>query len=131
MARKRHPAPKQSKLVAMDFLGDLPAYAPTHLQLEAAATKLAGLLEDACGATPTILLGTDVTVTRDDGSLWLTRTRTDPWQLGDGTWVVGLEGRAGGRSEERRVGKECIAVCRSRWSPYHLKVPREIGRAHV
>ena len=24
-----------------------------------------------------------------------------------------------GRSEERRVGKECIAVCRSRWSPYH------------
>ena len=24
-----------------------------------------------------------------------------------------------GRSEERRVGKECLAVCRSRWSPYH------------
>ena len=23
------------------------------------------------------------------------------------------------RSEERRVGKECIAVCRSRWAPYH------------
>src|SRR5213080_5182917 len=23
------------------------------------------------------------------------------------------------RSEERRVGKECIAVCRSRWWPYH------------
>ena len=23
------------------------------------------------------------------------------------------------RSEERRVGKECIALCRSRWSPYH------------
>src|SRR5213080_5078729 len=27
--------------------------------------------------------------------------------------------RAQDRSEERRVGKECIAVCRSRWSPYH------------
>ena len=24
-----------------------------------------------------------------------------------------------GRSEERRVGKECQSVCRSRWSPYH------------
>ena len=24
-----------------------------------------------------------------------------------------------GRSEERRVGKECTATCRSRWSPYH------------
>ena len=23
------------------------------------------------------------------------------------------------RSEERRVGKECSVVCRSRWSPYH------------
>ena len=26
---------------------------------------------------------------------------------------------AGTRSEERRVGKECYALCRSRWSPYH------------
>src|SRR3546814_19752829 len=25
------------------------------------------------------------------------------------------------RSEERRVGKECVSTVRSRWSPYHLK----------
>src|SRR3546814_17990891 len=25
------------------------------------------------------------------------------------------------RSEERRVGKECVRTCRSRWSPYHEK----------
>src|SRR3546814_7112083 len=25
----------------------------------------------------------------------------------------------GRRSEERRVGKECVGTCRSRWSPYH------------
>src|SRR3546814_9110392 len=35
-----------------------------------------------------------------------------------------LVGRVGGvptrvRSEERRVGKECVSTCRSRWSPYH------------
>src|SRR3546814_12585965 len=24
-----------------------------------------------------------------------------------------------GRSEERRVWKECVSTCRSRWSPYH------------
>src|SRR3546814_9982433 len=24
-----------------------------------------------------------------------------------------------GRAEERRVGKECVRTCRSRWSPYH------------
>src|SRR3546814_14471123 len=29
--------------------------------------------------------------------------------------------RRGGRSEERRVGKECVSTCRSRWSPYHEK----------
>src|SRR3546814_15570712 len=26
---------------------------------------------------------------------------------------------AGPRSEERRVGKECVSTCRSRWSPYN------------
>src|SRR3546814_18028093 len=25
------------------------------------------------------------------------------------------------RSEERRVGNECVSTCRSRWSPYHYK----------
>src|SRR3546814_19674719 len=25
------------------------------------------------------------------------------------------------RSEERRVGKECVSTCRSRWYPYHYK----------
>src|SRR3546814_13472500 len=29
--------------------------------------------------------------------------------------------RPGVRSEERRVGKECVRTCRSRWSPYHYK----------
>src|SRR3546814_2016089 len=27
--------------------------------------------------------------------------------------------RRGSRSEERRVGIECVSTCRSRWSPYH------------
>ena len=30
-----------------------------------------------------------------------------------------LNGPKYGRSEERRVGKECQSTCRSRWSPYH------------
>src|SRR3546814_14864224 len=32
---------------------------------------------------------------------------------------VGLD--KGFRSEERRVGNECVSTCRSRWSPYHHK----------
>ena len=38
------------------------------------------------------------------------------------SWVEINEKKArelGIRSEERRVGKECLSVCRSRWSPYH------------
>src|SRR6187401_3710078 len=34
------------------------------------------------------------------------------------------------RSEERRVGKECRRLCRSRWSPYHSKKKRKTGRHH-
>src|SRR3546814_8627830 len=33
--------------------------------------------------------------------------------------VAAQEFRESGRSEERRVGKECVSTCRSRWSPYH------------
>src|SRR3546814_11549882 len=34
---------------------------------------------------------------------------------GDGCLMEGISHR----SEERRVGKECVSTCRSRWSPYH------------
>src|SRR3546814_11928081 len=32
---------------------------------------------------------------------------------------IGVFPLASKRSEERRVGKECVSTCRSRWSPYH------------
>src|SRR3546814_18121048 len=35
------------------------------------------------------------------------------WRTREG-WVC-----LSGRSEERRVGKECVSTCSSRWSPYH------------
>src|SRR3546814_12119839 len=39
--------------------------------------------------------------------------------LGDKVNVKPCYGR--NRSEERRVGKECVSTCRARWSPYHEK----------
>src|SRR3546814_11542643 len=36
---------------------------------------------------------------------------------GDGDGLAGGPARVA-RSEERRVGKECVSQCRSRWSPY-------------
>ena len=38
-------------------------------------------------------------------------------QIGGGTLTHDLQ--SWWRSEERRVGKECLRLCRSRWSPYH------------
>src|SRR3546814_84943 len=45
----------------------------------------------------------------------------------DATFLIGVQwhpeflifNRGQQRSEERRVGKECVSTCRSRWSPYH------------
>src|SRR3546814_13518062 len=38
--------------------------------------------------------------------------------LDDGT-LTAADRAVLARSEERRVGKECVSTCRSRWSPYH------------
>ena len=46
------------------------------------------------------------------------RRAEDSWQQRRGEFERWM--RAGdARSEERRVGKECLRLCRSRWSPYH------------
>src|SRR3546814_15776717 len=47
----------------------------------------------------------------------------EPTRVDRGLVAGGAEHQIGGeaeqRSEERRVGKECVSTCRSRWSPYH------------
>src|SRR3546814_19075940 len=35
------------------------------------------------------------------------------------------------RSEERRVGKECVSTCRSRWSQYHYKKNKYIISIYI
>src|SRR3546814_15799206 len=62
-------------------------------------------------------LGRFVDDLRPDGALTMVLLRAP---VAHGT-IVGLDvGPARAmRSEERRVGKECVSTCRSRWSPYH------------
>src|SRR3546814_13159905 len=40
-------------------------------------------------------------------------------QVDDGLVIIARALFGFVRSEERRVGKECVSTCRSRWSPYH------------
>src|SRR3546814_19612302 len=58
-------------------------------------------------------------ITTDHGTI---RVRTPSKVIGDRNTNTNLRYKTGknlARSEERRVGKECVSTCRSRWSPYH------------
>ena len=61
-----------------------------------------------------------------NGQPWLDRAaaaaalRDAIVKTGKGEWIEpSKQSLAEWRSEERRVGKECATLCRSRWSPYH------------
>src|SRR3546814_2142024 len=57
--------------------------------------------------------------TDGNGHTWdLTVTWADNETGNEWRWMGRVDG-GGARSEERRVGKECVSTCRSRWPPYH------------
>src|SRR3546814_17500540 len=89
----------------------------------------------ACAAAPIIVAALYFGM-REGGLEGAVRAQLEPLLTGavtdtSGTmppeWSAFVETFAGlfpalaARSEERRVGKECVSPCRSRWSPYHSK----------
>src|SRR3546814_20270365 len=58
--------------------------------------------------------------TKDDAS-----ARPHPARQRNGRQEAPAPRVAVDRSEERRVGKECVSTCRSRWSPYHQKTKKK------
>src|SRR3546814_14836270 len=60
--------------------------------------------------SPPVAPGEAADFTDLDSSPWLQANR-DNANIAHATCLM--------RSEERRVGKECVSTCRSRWSPYH------------
>src|SRR3546814_9590182 len=58
--------------------------------------------------------------TRSPGRKSAVQLSRGPWPLTRKLYVEPLTSATSvGRSDERRVGKECVSTCRSRWSPYH------------
>src|SRR3546814_14429480 len=82
------------------------------------------LVERLAPKVRTLKIGPGTDVEAEMGPL-VTREHADKVQgyidagVAEGAELV-VDGR-GLRSEERRVGKECVSTCRSRWSPYHSK----------
>src|SRR3546814_14566225 len=46
-------------------------------------------------------------------------------------WAAQRRDVAAIRSEERRVGKECVSTCRSRWWPYHYKKTNQLANKDI
>src|SRR3546814_18609366 len=83
---------------------------------EAAATAAAGSAAsaDADAASVATNLGIVATYKNEAAASAAARGMT-----ANGDFVEGQVGWNGGRSEERRVGKECVSTFSARWAPYH------------
>src|SRR3546814_19751509 len=55
---------------------------------------------------------------------WLIETHAHADHLSAAPWLQQ-------RSEARRVGKECVSTCRSRWAPYNLKNKQKIAKERI
>src|SRR3546814_13489700 len=78
--------------------------------------------------------------TRRRGAVSLRRHRTpvgallqanaQPWSFSPRASIATNFSARATRSEERRVGKECVSTCRSRWAPDHLKKKKRTKSTH-
>src|SRR3546814_12920521 len=72
--------------------------------------------------------------TGGSGSVYIvdveTRAEAEDFVNADPFAIGGLFERMA-RSEERRVGKECVSTCRSRWWPYHERKKRKNTREKI
>src|SRR3546814_3642876 len=65
-------------------------------------------------------IGTEIRMPTTVEATVMVRLSSMPWAMSPQRLVKsGTRKPSTNRSEERRVGKECVSTCRSRWSPYH------------
>src|SRR3546814_13183613 len=91
----------------------------TRLQVEIETSCFANTLQEQHKFVPLIIGACDVMAATEIQPFDLAKKRTDErFHCCPGP-VERQKILLAKRSEERRVGKECVSTCRSRWSPYH------------
>src|SRR3546814_14673873 len=98
---------KRIRVVALDVCGNLPASGDLT---SVVATD--GFI--SVTLTSEIEEGTEIITRKADGSLCVNERTSDSFKR----FTLEME-FCGVSSEERRVGKECVSTCRSRWSRCH------------
>src|SRR3546814_14792687 len=120
--QRRHPAPVAAdQVLVLDHAEgvDQRLLQQRVLEVAVAAQHLEELFEPGLGVA-----GDDVVHAEQVAGLEVVRVGGDGrferlrWR---GAFEHGGEAQPRPRSEERRVGKECVSTCRYRWSPYHEK----------
>ena len=86
------------------------------LVLIVASFVFAAVAPDGAWASGLLLLAETFTFA---AALWTTGVARQDSKLSLALIVLAAAAALATRSEERRVGKECSELCRSRWSPYH------------
>src|SRR3546814_15396103 len=86
----------------------------TEAQLSARVERLKRAGNGATPVLATILVGDDPA-----SATYVKMKANACGRVGMQSRAVELSGTTTTRSEERRVGKECVSTCRSRWSPYN------------
>src|SRR3546814_20172632 len=113
----------------MNFLAGV-VTGPGRVRLDGAEIECPALDGLSQGAAVTICIRPeDVAVRLSGGGMSnVVQARIDGLEFLGSFWRATLAPNGGAgqtliadRSEGRRVGKECVSTCRSRWSPYHSK----------
>ena len=109
-------APREGWILAGTIDGAASAPALTNDVAGVAAVVRTACELALAGATTVFVVWTGAGALPD-----LSAFAADPRLAGRARLEVVAQAPAGAddRSEERRVGKECLCWCRSRWSPYH------------
>src|SRR3546814_17305350 len=94
---------------------DLDRFPPKALSRPIADLQMAGKIHSRAGASPSLEFGGD----RIDRT---TQNRENPGNRAQSRFLGERDTSSrNGRSEERRVGKQCVSTWRSRWYAYHEK----------